>query len=109
MSVDGKVVMDQKEMVDTDCKLKIIGILGDKRIDKKTSFKDIRQAIADNSISDFADVYKLLYDKIDGYATGHLAPVILILAQMEYQSAFVIDREINFMATIIQILEVVKT
>ena len=107
-TVDGKLKVNQKEMIDADYKLKILEILNDKRIDKKASFKQIRQIIADNSISVFSDIYKLLYDKLDEYATGHLAPIILILAEMDYKSSFVVDKEINFMSTILQILNEIK-
>ncbi len=107
-SVDGVLKVNQKSIIDADYKLKILEILKDKTKDKKNSFKDIRQILADNSISDFTDVYKLLYDSIDDFALGNIATVILILSEMEYKSAFVVDKEINFMAAIIQILDKIK-
>jgi len=107
-SVDGTLKVNQKSIIDADYKLKVLDILKDKSKDKKTSFKEIRQILADNSISDFTDVYKLLYDAIDDFALGNLAPVILILSEMEYKSAFVVDKEINFMSAIIQILDKIK-
>jgi len=108
MTVDGKLVVNQQEMIDADYKLKVLDILKDKRIDKKTSFKDVRQILANNSISDFTDMYKLLYDKIDDYAAGHLAPVILILSDMDSKYVIAVDKELNFMACIIQVLDLIK-
>jgi replication factor C small subunit len=108
-SVNGKLVIDQKSMVDSDYKLKVIEILKDTKKEKKDAFKEIRQLITDNSISDFSDIYTLLYDTIDDYAKGHIAQVILILAEMEYKSSFVVDKEISFMSTIIQLLNEIKT
>jgi DNA polymerase III delta prime subunit len=107
-SIDGVLKVNQKSIIDADYKLKILEILKDKAKDKKSSFKEIRQILADNSISDFTDVYKLLYDAIDDFALGNIALVILILSEMEYKSAFVVDKEINFMSAIIQILDKIK-
>ena len=107
-SIDGSLKMNQKSIIDADYKLKVLEILKDKTKDKKIAFKEIRQILADNSISDFTDVYKLLYDAIDDFALGNIAPVILILSEMEYKSAFVVDKEINFCSAIIQILDKVK-
>ncbi len=107
-SVEGILKVNQKSIIDADYKLKILDILKDKSKDKKSSFKEIRQILADNSISDYTDVYKLLYDSIDDFALGSIAPVILILSEMEYKSAFVVDKEINFMSAIIQVLDKIK-
>jgi replication factor C small subunit len=104
----GKLLINQRAMIDSDYKMKILEVLKDKSLSKKDAFKSIRQLVADNSISHFDDVYKLLYDKLEEYATGHIAPVILILADMDYKSSFAIDKEINFMSTVIQILTEIK-
>ena len=107
-SIDGELKMNQKSIIDSDYKLKVLEILKDKTKDKRVAFKEIRQILADNSISDFTDVYKLLYDAIDDYALGNIAPVIIILSEGEYKSAFCVDKEISFMSTIIQILDKIK-
>jgi hypothetical protein len=86
-----------------------VNILKDTTQNTASAFKNIRQMIADNGVSHFEDAYKILYDTLDDYAKGHLAPVILILADMEYKSAFTVDKEINFMSTIIQILSEIKS
>lgn len=107
-SMNGKLTLDKQNIIDADYKLKIIEILKDKSKDRKIAFKEIRQILADNSISDFSNIYKLLYDTIDEYATGNIAAVILIIAEMEYKSSFVVDKEINFCSAIIQVLEKIK-
>jgi len=106
--VDNVLTVNQKAIVDSDFKLKILEILKDKSKEKKAAFKEIRQILADNSVSDFTDVYKLLYNSIDDFALGNIAPVILILSEMQYKSAFIVDKEINFMSTIIQVLDIIK-
>ena len=45
-----------------------------------------------------------LYDTLDSYAVGHIAGVILILAEAQYQDSFVTDKEINVMAMFIKII-----
>jgi DNA polymerase III delta prime subunit len=107
-TVNGVLTNNQQEMIDADYKLKVIEILTDKRIDRKTSFKNIRQILADNSITQFSDMYSLLYDRLDDYATGHLANVIVAIAEYQFKDAMVVDHEINFMAMIISILNEVK-
>ena len=106
--VDNVLTVNQQAIVDSDYKLKILEILKDTSKSKKDAFKEIRQILADNSVSDFTDVYKLLYDSVDDFALGSIAPAILILSEMEYKSVFVVDKEINFMSTIIQILDTIK-
>ena len=75
---------------------------------KKTAFKDIRQLLADNKITDFADLFRLLYDEVDDWGKGHVAECILILARYELSDSQVVDKEINAMAMLIELLGVIK-
>jgi hypothetical protein len=86
--------------------LKLLEIL--KIQNKKTAFKDIRQLLADNKISDFADLFRLLYDEVDSYGRGHVAECILVIARYELSDSQVVDKEINAMAMIIELLGVIK-
>lgn len=106
-SRNGQLCIDKKEIVDSDYKLKILEILKSSS-SKSNKFKDIRQLIADNNIVHFEDVYKLLFDNVDEYGKGNIAPIIIILADSEYKSAFCVDKEISFMSTIIQILDLIN-
>lgn len=107
-TINNQFKMDRKALIESDFKLKILDILQDEKMSSKNTFDSIRQILADNQVSDFTDVFKLLYDNIDLYASGHLAPVIMILSEMSYKSTFVVDKEINFMSTIVQILSEIK-
>lgn len=99
--------IDRHSVIESDGKTKMLEIIKSK--DKKTAFKDVRQLIADNSVSQFEEYYRYLFDNLDDWAAGHVAACILILAEMEYKSAVVPDKEINFMATIIQLLNEIKS
>ena len=98
--------MDRQSTIQNDYKLKVLDIL--KTQDKKTAFGNLRQLLADNSIRDYSDCFRLLYDNVDEYAKGHIAEVILILARYEQSDMQVVDKEINFMAMLIELLGVIK-
>ena len=104
--VNGQLKLDTSSIIQNDYKLKLLKILETQ--DKKTAFKDIRQLLADNKITDFADLFRLLYDEVDGYGKGHVAECILIIARYELSDSQVVDKEINAMAMIIELLGVIK-
>ena len=104
--VNGKLKLDTTSIIQNDYKLKLIKILETQ--DKKTAFKEIRQLLADNQITDFADLFRLLYDEVDGYGKGHVAECILIIARYELSDSQVVDKEINAMAMLIELLGVIK-
>ena len=104
--VNGKLKLDTSSIIQNDYKLKLLKILDTKN--KKNAFKEIRQLLADNKITDYADLFRLLYDEVDGYGKGHLAECILIIARYELSDSQVVDKEINVMAMIIELLGVIK-
>ena len=69
---------------------------------------DVRQLIADNSVSDYSEIYRLLYDEVETYGKGKVAECILNIAEAQYQDVNVVDKEINFMSLIIRLLRVIK-
>ena len=105
-TVKGKLKLDTTSIIQNDYKLKLLKIL--KTQDKKTAFKDIRQLLLDNKITDFADLFRLLYDDVDDWGKGHVAECILIIARYELSDGQVPDKEINAMAMLIELLGVIK-
>ena len=104
--VNGKLKLDTTSIIQNDYKLKLIKILETKH--KKDAFIDIRKLLANNHITDFADLFRLLYDEVDGYGKGHVAECILIIARYELSDSQVGDKEINAMAMLIELLGVIK-
>ena len=104
--VKGRLKLDTSSIIQNDYKLKLLKILETQN--KKNAFKEIRQLLADNKITDFADLFRLLYDEVDSYGKGHLAECILIIARYELSDSQVVDKEINAMAMIIELLGVIK-
>jgi len=105
-SINGKLVVDKRSIIENDYKLKLLEIL--KTQDKKNAFGNIRMLLSDSKIKDYADCFRLLFDSVDEYAKGHISTVILILAEGQRNDVLVPDKEINFMATIINVLKVIK-
>ena len=103
--VDGVLTLAREDVLEGDIKAKIVEMLKDN--DKKQSFADIRQLIADNSIKNFADFYTILFEKVEEYAPNNIADVIIILADGQFQDASVVDKEICFMSTIIKIIRTI--
>ena len=105
--INGKLQIDKQSLVQANYMTKLLDIL-QKTNDKKTCFQDIRQLINDSKVKDFTALYKFLFDEIDIYAKGHLASVILILAEAQYQDAFAVDKELHVMATMVKIINELK-
>ena len=104
--IDYEFKLDKDSIIQNDYKLELLEIL--KTQDKKNAFKNIRQLVADSQITDFADLFRLLYDEVDGYGKGHVAECILIVAKYELSDSQVVDKEINAMAMLIELLGVIK-
>lgn len=104
--MNDKLILDKQAIINQDYKLKLLEYL--KTNTKAECFKNIRQLLADNNIKDFTDLYRTLYDSVDEYGKGHVAAILLIIADSQYQDSFVVDKEINVMAMLIKILNEVK-
>jgi len=104
--VDGMLVVDKQSLIENDYKIKLLEIL--KTQSKKDAFKTIRKLLADSQVTDFSEGFRLLYDNLDEYSSGHAAEVILILAEGQRDDMVVVDKEINFMATMVKLLTIIK-
>jgi len=104
--VNSKLVIDENTIVQNDYKLQLLDIL--KTQDKKNSFQNIRQLLADSKVSDFSDLFRLLFDTVDDWGKGHIAECILILSKYQQSDAVVVDKEINIMAMFVEIIGSIK-
>jgi replication factor C small subunit len=101
--VNNELKLDKASAVQANYMTEILQILKNLK-DKKTAFIQIRQIIADSKVRDFQPLFTFLYDTIDDYGTGHVAGVILILAEAQYQDAHAVDKEINTMAMFVKLM-----
>jgi DNA polymerase III delta prime subunit len=106
-SAKGVLKVDHKIMVESDFKTKLIDLLKSDD-DKRNLFLKIRQALADNRLNDYSEMYTMLYEKVDEYASGNVANTILVIADGISKDALVVDKQIVFCSTIIQILNIIK-
>jgi DNA polymerase III delta prime subunit len=104
-SKTGELILDKKLLLDSNYKLNILKEL---KTPTYQSINSVRQIIADSGISDFDDLFRFLYENVDTFAKGKEGEVFLILSEMQYQSGFRIDKEINIMSTIYQIIQIIK-
>jgi len=102
----GKLKVDVQNLLENDYKIKVLDILKSND-DKRNKYMNVRQALIDSKVSDFTELYTLLYDKVEEYAGENTANVILLLGDGAYKSALVIDKEITAAATLIQILNAI--
>ena len=105
--IDGKLQIDKQSLVQANYMTKLLEIIKTET-DKKTCFQNIRQLINDSKVKDFTALYKFLFDELDNYGTGHIASIILILAESQYQDAFAVDKEIHIMATMVKLINEIK-
>ena len=101
--VDGKLKIDTSSVIQNNYKLQLV-----EHLSNGSKLNDIRQLIADNSISDYSEIYRLLYDEVETYSNGKVAECILNIAEAQYQDVNVVDKEINFMSLIIRLMRVIK-
>ena len=106
-SSKGTLKVDKQTILQADFKNKIVDILASGE-EKRNAYMQIRQLVGDNKVNDFAELYSILYERLDDYAAGNTANVILELSQGQFKDALVIDKEICFMATIIAIINIIK-
>jgi replication factor C small subunit len=105
--IDKELRVDNDSIIQANYMTKLLDILKSD-LNKKDAFKEIRQLIADSKVKDFTNLHKFLFDEIDEYAKGHIAAVILILAESQYQDSFVVDKELHMMSTIVKLLNELK-
>ena len=96
-TIDGELTLAK-----IDTKFNITDVVS--LIKGKDAFKSVRQYLVDNSISDFEPMYRALYDEL-GKDNGM---VTMTLADYQFKHATVVDKEINFMACIASIINIIK-
>ncbi len=96
-NIDGELMINK-----IDTKFDISDVV--KLIQSKDAFRLVRQYLVDNNISDFEPMYRALYDEL-GKDNGLIT---MTLADYQFKHATVVDKEINFMACIASIINIIK-
>lgn len=79
--------------------------IGSSKRATQEAIDQIRSLISSNHIRDFSSMFRSLYDNVDNLFPTHSSAAILVIAEAQYQDAFVVDKEINAIAMFIKLLE----
>lgn len=99
----GKLELNVDEIIAGDYKLQVLDVLNG-NLPLKDKVNSVRQIVADSNVKDFTELYRLLFDKVTDYAPTKVPQSILAIAEGQYRDSFVVDKEINFVATLYNIL-----
>lgn len=100
---DGKLTVSVEELIGQDVRLKVIDVLTS-NLPLKDKITSIRKIVADEQVQDFSELYRVLYDNIDIYAPTKIPQTVIAIAEGQFRDSQVVDKEINFMATLYSIL-----
>ena len=87
--------LDQSILVSSNYIDKVITALSN-----KSKFNDIRQIIADANVDDFDELFKALFERSTEYLPGKEGTVAILINEHQYKANFRIDKEINTMSLI---------
>jgi len=93
-TVDGHLQLDDSLLVSSGYMNSVLEEL------KQGNFKNIRQIIADSGVNDFEELFRFLYDNASEYMPGKEGTVAILINDHLYKSNFRIDKEINLMSLI---------
>ena len=99
MSIDGKLSIDKGGMLNNEFKLQFLDA-----VRNGESIGAIRKMVADSNFTDYTELFRLLYDEVDNYGGDKIPEVIKEISKGSYQDVLVVDKEINFIATVSEIL-----
>tara|TARA_B100002019_G_C20855669_1_gene396771 strand:- start:2 stop:460 length:459 start_codon:yes stop_codon:yes gene_type:complete len=98
---DNALQLDKSVLVSSNY---IDTVIDNLRYTSSTSFKDIRQIIADANVDDFDELFKSLYERASEYLPGKEGTVAILINDHQYKANFRIDKEINAMSLISNII-----
>ena len=99
MSIDGKLSVDKDGMIHNEFKLQFLDA-----IRNGESIGTIRKMVADSNFTEYTELYRLLYDEVESFGVDKMPEIIADISKGSYQDVLVVDKEINFIATVSNIL-----
>ena len=101
---DNVLKLDQSILVSSNYIDKITSVLAEPDLKPNYRFIAIRQIIADSNSDDFDELFRALYDRASEYLPGKEGTIAILINEHQYKSNFRIDKEINIMSLIQQII-----
>ena len=72
---------------------------------RSKKFNDVKKWVQQNLDNDPVSIMRNLYDSLSTVMEGpSVAAAVLIIAEYQYKSAFVVDQEINLLACLTQLM-----
>jgi len=93
--------LDQSVLVSSNYIDKVINALSEgSKHNKIDCYNDIRQIIADANVDDFDELFRALYERSSEYLQDKEGTVAILINEHQYKANFRIDKEINTMSLI---------
>ena len=100
---DGKLQVSVDELIGQDVKLKVIDVLTS-NLTLKDKVTEVRKLVVDAQVQDFTEMFQLLYQYVDSYAPSKIPQAVIAIAEGQFRDGQVVDKEINYVATLYTIL-----
>jgi len=100
--VENVLQLDVTSLIQNDFKIQLVNMIA-----RRAKLTEIRQFVADNNVTDFTDLYRTLYDEVSAYTSDEVS-AILCIADAQWKDTNVVDKEINFIALIINLLNLTE-
>ena len=102
-SRDGKLQVSVDELIGQDVKLKVVDVLTS-NLTLKDKVNEVRKLVIEAQVQDFTEMFQLLYQYVDSYAPSKIPQAVIAIAEGQFRDGQVVDKEINFVATLYTIL-----
>lgn len=89
----GKLQVDTQNLLENDYRVKVLELLKSKD-DPRNRYMKIRQTLIDSRVTDFTDLFKLLYDTVDEWGGDNIGNIVIALSQGQTNHFHSIDKEI---------------
>jgi len=100
-TLDNKLQLDKSILVSSNYIDKVINALSEgSKFNKVDCYNDIRQIIADANVDDFDELFRALYERSSEYLQDKEGTASILINEHQYKSNFRIDKEINIMSLI---------
>ena len=98
-TINKQLKLDKSVLVSSNYIDKVIN-----NLKSKPNFKSIRQIIADANVDDFDELFRALFDRAEEYAPSKEGTITALINDHQYKANFRIDKEINIMSLINNII-----
>ena len=106
-TMDNDLRLDQSILVSSNYIDKVINALSEgSKFNKIDCYKDIRQIIADANVDDFDELFRALYTRASDYLEHKEGTATILINEHQYKANFRIDKEINIMSLIQNLINI---